>query len=207
MTPVGRDERRPTPTDRDGIAVDLYVRPAQLEESLGDYIATLNRMERDGVLDGVTIHTWPSKVPARSPTTDVVERFREFRSWADANDATIQPPFSVRTVESEFTGETGTYISTPVLCMAVRDDESLVGVYPYTAGTEHHSIADGIERLQAGEVPSRNVQSTAAAFDGTCAECGGTVVNVQGIDACHDCAWVDHTASSTLRTVTVRYST
>ena len=190
---------------RGDVAVDLYVRPAQLQEALEEYVATLNRLASEGVIGDVAIHSWPSRVPTRSPATDAVERFREFREWAAAHDASIQPPFSVRTVESELTGERSTYLSTPVMCLAVHDDDEVLGVYPHTTGEHHRTVADAIEALRAQEFGPREADGALPTrAGGNCSECGGSLVNVQGVPACHDCDWVDRPATARLTTATLR---
>ena len=182
------------------IAVELYVRPAQLQEPLEEYIATLNELAAGGTVEEVSIRSWPSRVPTRSPATEAVDRFKEFLAWADANDISIQPPFSVHTVESELTGERNTYLTTPVLCMAVHAGDELASVYPHTTDEDHRSVADGIRALQAGTVTRFETEAADAEADaGVCSECGGPLVNVQGVLACHDCAWAD-LVSSPLRT-------
>lgn len=175
-----------------GVSVDVYVRPSQLAESLDEHVLRLRELVTEGVVDEFDVHCWPGRVPTRSPATDAVDRFQEFRSWARDNDVSIQPPFSVHTVSSEFTGEHRTYLSTPVCCLAVTVGDALAGVYPHTAGDEHRSIADGIEELAAGELLDLDAFEDPTAGDVvTCAECGGDLINVQGLRICHDCAWID----------------
>jgi hypothetical protein len=185
--------------------VDLYVRPSQLGAALDDHVAELNELTLEGVVSRVAVNTWPNKVPMRSPDTEAVERFHEFRQWADANDVNLQPPFTVRTLDSSFTGEVGTYLWPPVMCMAVRARDALVGVYPHTTGEDHLSVVDGIEALHAddfaphtpleGETGTSDARQSSADVappaDEACPDCDGQVVNVQGIVACHRCAWVD----------------
>lgn len=179
---------------RQPVSVDVYVRPSHTGDALEEHLATLQRLAAEGVVDEVDVHCWPGRVPTRSPTTDAVDQFQRFRSWAASNDRSIQPPFSVHEVDSEFTGEHRTYLSTPVLTLAVEVGDSLVGVYPHSEGDVHRGVEDGIAALSAGELQVTD-GGPAAAARGTCTECGGDLVNVQGVPACENCEWVDRDQS------------
>lgn len=201
------------------VAVDVYVRPDQLAGALDEHVRELRALATEGTLEAVDVHSWPSRVPVQSPAADAVERFREFRAWADDRGVSIQPPFSVHAVASEFTGERRTYLSTPVCCLAVSAGGALAGVYPHTDDEEHYSVADGVEAVVAGDLSvgpgdgsvalqaalaaagaedAEDAEGAAGAVAG-CPECGGAVANVQGLRACADCRWVDRTHAAARR--------
>lgn len=190
-----------SPSDQpNDVSVEVYVRPAQLAESLDEHVLRLQELLAEGVVGELDVSCWPGRVPTRSPATDAVDRFREFRAWAHDNDVSIQPPFSVHTVSSEFTGEQRTYLSTPVCCLAVTVGDAIVGVYPHSTDDEHRSLADGIDELAAGDLLDADtvatVEAVAAGDGSTCSECEGGLVNVQGIRTCHDCTWIDRDHSA-----------
>lgn len=192
------------------VTVDVYVRPAQLAEALDGHVRALEEMAAEGVVDAVDVHSWPARVPVDAHVTDAVDRFRTFRAWADDHDVSIQPPFSVHAVASEFTGERTTYLSTPVCCLSVSVGDALAGIYPHSDGDEHYGVGDAIEALAEEGLPAGGLDWPVDPAGGTdrgatgrpaCPECGTACVNVQGLLACGDCQWVDRTRAPARRVV------
>jgi len=102
-----------------------------------------------GVLDDVEVTTWPSRVELRSsPDEAAAAAYEEFSEWADDEGVALEPAFNVRDYESEFTGENGTALVTPVACLAVYRDGDLAAVYPHVEGGTVLTVEDGIERLE-----------------------------------------------------------
>nr|WP_101296883.1 HTH domain-containing protein [Halegenticoccus soli] len=167
----------------------MFVRPALCLDPVDTRLATLRSLEEDGVIDALLIRAWPEVLPlsAQSVYGEFLDAYERFADWADGHGLSIHPPFVVRTTTSTFTGETKTLLRTPVMCLAVYRDETLVGVYPHSTGESHRNVAEAISLLETGEFAGRpRCSSPATADTDACPECGGSLVNVQGIVVCHD---------------------
>jgi len=115
-----------------------------------------------GVLEDLAVTTWPSRVELRSSPDDRAARaYEEFSEWAASEGVDLEPAFNVRDYESEFTGEKGTALVTPVACLAVYRDGELAAVYPHTDGKAVRTVEDGIEELETA--PPRSVGPAAMA--------------------------------------------
>ena len=196
--------------------VQVYVRPELLLEPVDSKIETLQTLETEGVVDGLMLHYWPSKVElsADPPHSEAIDAYERFEMWAEANGVDISPPFSVRTRSSEITGEERTVLSTPVVCLAIYEGGRLVGVYPHSDGERTHSVGEAIAALRTDQLPAKRPEPiaparepTAPAREGTneshkpsvstesttgertCSapDCDGVLANVQGILVCCAC--------------------
>lgn len=131
-------------------SVAVYVRGAPgCREHERAVIETLESLTESGVLDELTVRAWPEKVSltgAGASHTDLVEDYQTFAAWADANDASIRPPFVVRDVDSSITDEHDEVLVTPSLLVAVWADGDLVSVYP-------HCHEDGVASVEDGLAP------------------------------------------------------
>lgn len=115
-----------------------------------------------GVLDDLEVTTWPSRVELRSSPDDAAARaYEEFSEWAEDEGVALEPAFNVRDYESEFTGEKGTALITPVACLAVYRDGELATVYPHADDEAVRTVEDGIEELEAAELRSVGQAATA----------------------------------------------
>lgn len=182
-------ETRRGPGER-GISVVAFVRSATLAEPVEEAIQRIRRLDAEGVIDRLEIRLWPDEVRLRRDgvKSGVVEHYERFASWANRACKSLEPAFEVRTCRSEITGESGVILRTPVMGLAVYEGRFLRAVFPHEDTGETHTVAEAIERLAAGEF--RRVWSRSPSPDeGTCPECGTTVVNVQGLLACAACDW------------------
>lgn len=135
-----------------GIDVELYCRTRTTTASAVDrYHDGLQRLRTMGAVDGVGVTSWSSRVELRaSNDTEAASAYREFSAWAEAEGVDLEPAFNVQDYESEFTGEKGTALITPVACVAAYDDEDeLVAVYPHVDGGDVVTVEDGIEELES----------------------------------------------------------
>lgn len=173
--------------------MQAYVRPELLLEPIDAKLETLETLEDEGVIDGLLLNYWSGEVELSPdpPHSEAVEVFERFERWAGVNEVSLRPPFTVRTRSSEITGDERTVLSTPVMCLAVYVDERLAGVYPHTDGDDHYSVAEAIAALRTGDVDVRIPDAGGEAPADVCPDCEGALVNVQGLDVCHDCAWTE----------------
>ena len=164
------NERDPAAQNaKQDLTVQVYVRPELLLEPVDSKIETLQTLEAEGVIDGLVLHYWPSKVElsADPPHSEAIDAYERFEMWADANDVEISPPFSVRTRSSEITGEERTVLSTPVVCLAIYEAGRLVGVYPHSDGDRTRSVGEAIAAIRTGQLPAKRPEPTAPAREPT----------------------------------------
>jgi hypothetical protein len=178
--------------DLDEITAACYVRAPVLLEPVDAHVETLRTCEREGIVDGLVLRSWPEAVrlDKETPHREVVERFEEFERWADRRGVSVRPPFEVRSGKS-LTGEHRERLVTPLVCLALYDVGRLLGVYPHSAGEETYTIEDAIATVRTGEFPTplAGPERADSATD-ACPECDGRLVNGQGLFACADCGWV-----------------
>jgi hypothetical protein len=175
------------------VTVSAFVRPTMLLEPMDAKLATLYSLREEGVIDDLTVRAWPEKVPESpgTPYSDAFDVFELFETWAEATGVSVRPPFDVERTESAFRGGSRAILRTPVMSLAVSVDDKLCGVFPHTDGDTHYRVTEAIAALKADSLPLTPADTDTASEPGTCPDCGGELVNVQGIRVCHDCAWND----------------
>jgi hypothetical protein len=72
----------------------------------------------------------------------------ELLAAAEGTGISLQPAFRHATGH-ETTASDVMYL--PVIALVVRHDDEIVGIYPACDGETHHSVADALDRLEAGE--------------------------------------------------------
>lgn len=196
-----------------------HVRAPLLLEPLDSKIETLRTCEANGDIDSLLLRSWPDEVALTetSPNQEVVDCFERFEQWADAHGVSVRPPFAIRTSTSLVSDDSRPVLVTPLLCLALYYDDSLVGVYPHSDGETTDTATEAIAALRTGEVPtlpeppapstdgvsldtparvSETEPSTATTRHSvttptSCPHCERQLVNVHGIWACTDCQWND----------------
>lgn len=132
----------------DGITVTFYAHAASaVEERRRQILSTLETLSATETIDDYTLEFWPRVVSLdelKSRRRDgVIEAFRDFQEWADGEDVSICPPFSVR----DYLPRTRIY--TPNMTMAIYEAGEIKHVYPHRSKEGLETIADGLERLKA----------------------------------------------------------
>lgn len=177
----------------EAVAVSVSVRPALLSEQTRSKIGTLRHLEEAGKIDQLTVNAWPGKVPVShgGVQTDVYRTFERFEEWAEANGVSIRPPFEVETTASEIRERSRSVLRTPGVCLALSVENRLSGVFPHTESGTEYSVTEAIAALRADRLEWEGSfrALVATATETTCPECEGRLVNVQGVDLCHDCGW------------------
>lgn len=135
--------------------VDLYLRPGgrSLWSHQQDVVDRVERLATDEVVDYHRIQYWPREVSLAGPMSDttyhrtVVETTDEFREWGDEAD---RPVYDMQreVVESGMTGERHDVLRLPACCMAVYEDDELVGVYPHVDGSTVVTVEDAVSWLE-----------------------------------------------------------
>lgn len=174
------------------ITVTCFVRPSLLLEPVDSHIRTLREAEADGQIDALLLRSWPGQITLSDtgPASEGVEAFEQFTEWAYVEGVDIQPPFDVRRRDSTITGESREILVTPLCCLAVYVDSTLVGVYPHLDEGEPRSVTDAVAAIRTGEFRERATDLPTASTE-DCPRCGEPVVNGQGVYGCPaaDCGW------------------
>lgn len=178
-------------TEPDSLTVACHVRAPMLLDPIDGHVETLRTCEDEGAIDALLLRTWPeeAKLSDDGPFPEVVETFERFEAWAERQGVSVRPPFEVRTSESLLTDDAEQVLVTPLLCLALYREDSLVGVYPHSDGDETVTATEAIASLRTGELPPVLGETPDAGSSETCPECDGPLVQGQGLFACRDCAW------------------
>ena len=136
--------------------VDVYFRTSVMGVIEARQEGVLDRAEqlvRKGVVDDLRINYWSSQVTAPdngarndSGCPDVV---RELYDVTAGTDCSLSPCFR----EAKGDRDNRTVLFLPVVCLVVRHDGDIVGVYPSDNGGEHHSVENGLDIMERGEEP------------------------------------------------------
>ncbi|WP_226006508.1 HTH domain-containing protein [Natrinema salinisoli] len=189
---------------RETESVDLttvcHVRAPLLLEPIDEQIETLQACESEGAIDDLLIRSWPKEVALseESPHQEVFTNYETLTQWADERGVTVRPPFRERSTTSQVTGKTRDLLVTPLLCLELYADDELLGVFPHSDETtdETYTTDEAIATLRTGELPTPlgSREPAAEEFESTtstnCPDCGGTLIDGQGLFGCSDCGWV-----------------
>jgi len=118
----------------------------------------LSALVAEGTLAGYTIENWDKRIPADgSGDPELRDTYLSFEGWAEDQHVSLTPFFATRECYSWETGERGTWIVLPALCLSVYEDDELVDVYPHRDGETYESVWTGIESLEeADDSPHRD---------------------------------------------------
>lgn len=178
----------------DSFTVVCYARPSLLLDPIDSHVETLRTCEREGRIETLLVRSWPAQLPCSGETTDRegLEAFERFGDWADRAGVSIEPPFDVRTRSSAITGESREIVVTPLLCLALYDGNTLVGVYPHDDGGRTRDVSTTVAALRTGQLQTAVVESSVDRSVDSCPDCDERVVNGQGLCVCidDDCYWV-----------------
>ena len=179
-----------------------YVRAPLLLEPVDRQVETLRACESEGAVDDLLLRSWPKEVALseETPHQEALESFERFEQWANRRDVSIRPPFRERTATNQISGETTDLLVMPMLCLELYADDELVGIFPHTDETtgETYTTDEAIAALRTGEIPTplgAEPEDAAASSAGgsspnDCPDCGGSLIDGQGLFACPDCGWI-----------------
>jgi hypothetical protein len=120
----------------------------------------LSGLVADGTLTEFDVVTWDKRIPADgSGDADLRDTYLAFEAWADDRGVSLAPFFATRECYSWETGERGTWVVLPALCLSVHEDGELTAVYPHRDGDTYHSVWTGIDSLpRTDESPPRDTE-------------------------------------------------
>jgi hypothetical protein len=109
----------------------------------------LSALVADGALAEYDVVSWDKRIPADgSGDPETQDAYLAFSEWAKAEEVSLSPFFETRECYSWQTGERGTWVVLPALCLSVYEDDELVAVYPHRDGDTYESVWSGIESLE-----------------------------------------------------------
>ncbi|AFO58193.1 HTH domain-containing protein [Natrinema sp. J7-2] len=189
--------------DQPALTVVCHVRAPLLLEPVDEQIETIQACESEGAIDDLLLRSWPKEVALseESPHQEVLERYDRFSAWADERGVTIRPPFRKRTTTSQVTGETRERLVTPLLCLELYAGDELLGVFPHSdeVTADTYTTDEAIATLRTGGLPTPLAdpdEGLESATGDTCPDCGGSLIDGQGLFACSDCGWIGTVAES-----------
>lgn len=153
-------------TDRE-LRVSFYARsftPAGVADRQHAILERLQQLHEQGPIDACEHDVWGTCVDIAETRpgafgNDAIETVARFREWADRNEVSLSPCFEERTHRSKITGEHSRELVFPVMCLAVYQDDELVGVYPHVDDEGVVTIDEFLESLASNDVlePGRPV--------------------------------------------------
>ncbi|WP_178918257.1 HTH domain-containing protein [Natronomonas gomsonensis] len=130
--------------------VTVYVAESLSSESHERFRAVrdgFDRLEAAEVVDGVSVVTWPTEVdaPTDGPENEVVATYDEFVESV-GTDA-LEPFFEAETGADDHERT----VTMPDICITVRDEGELTGLYPKRDGSATQSVEDCLAALAMGD--------------------------------------------------------
>jgi len=112
----------------------------------------LSTLVAEGALAEYEAETWDKRIPADgSGDRDTQDAYLAYSQWAEEAGVSLSPFFETRECYSWQTGERGTWMVLPALCLSVYEDDELVAVYPHRDGDTYESVWSGIDSLDPAE--------------------------------------------------------
>lgn len=152
--------------------VELWVRslyPAGVERRQEAVLARLERLAARDRIASFELLLAGEKVGLGSAAARTavgrrtLDRFEQFRGWADRTDRSLEPVFEVRTVDSAFTGERFRTVSFPSISVAEYVDGELRHVAPHTDGDTVVTVDDRLAQLAERPRPVAGNEGVAGA--------------------------------------------
>jgi hypothetical protein len=120
-------------------------------------LARLRELETAGQVDEVSVRVWGKSVPVPEesgdgPRSPVQRRVATFRDWAEREGHSLGPAFRRYEQSTMVSEERNEALRLPLQCLAVYEDERLVGVFPCSTDIKTETVADCLDRLERGEL-------------------------------------------------------
>lgn len=122
-------------------------------------LSKLRELEAEGTIPGLTVERWSPQVTVPMPEeagrdAGAVELFEEFETVAEESGIRLEPFFETRETVGGLLSSGPTNQQTlvfPVVCLTIRREGELTGLYPCWNDDEHQSVEDGLAALESGE--------------------------------------------------------
>ncbi|ACV47371.1 conserved hypothetical protein [Halomicrobium mukohataei DSM 12286] len=126
--------------------------PDAAQQRQRDVLERVEKLAEEGLVEEVTHEWWSTRVC--TPGTDDSEGsscpmiVEELLDAADGTSISLQPAFR-RATGHETADSDVLYL--PVICLVVREDGEVAGIYPACDGQTHHRVEDALDRIESGE--------------------------------------------------------
>lgn len=135
---------------RVGSKVELFLRASTpLEGHPDEIIGQLEELRNDGCIEDFNVHEVPKQAEVNKGSSEAVQVFKEFESWASDNGVSIEPYFDREEYESSLSGDHGEVVTFPVMSVSVYEDDELRAVYPCSNGKGSHSVHECLHELES----------------------------------------------------------
>lgn len=146
------------PHDAEHVRVVVWTRDRSqpADDPRRSILARLRELDAAGLVDEVSVRVWGKQVDAsdgwpEETSPPVRDRVAEFRTWAERNGHSLEPAFHRCDGSTMVSDERTEVIRLPLVCLAIYDDDRLVGVFPCSTGEGTETVGDCLRRLETGE--------------------------------------------------------
>ena len=146
--------------DDGDVSVTVHLRAAPSTPAASRQEAVVSRLTElstDGAIPEASIERWSGQVtvPVTEADTDAgaVELFEEFEAAADDAGVRLDPFFETKQAVGGLLSAgpaASKIIAFPVVCITIRRDDALTGLYPCWKDGEHHSVEACLDALADG---------------------------------------------------------
>ena len=146
------------------VEFDVFVRslspPLGVRQRQEQLFSQLQDLQSAGHIDTYRVNLWGGGVclcdvcSGTSVAESMLDNVEEFEQWASKQeDVTL--PFERHSVDSAMLGRTSNELVVPSMCLSVRVDTEVCGVFPCTVGDESISVTDYVEAIISGEITNQ----------------------------------------------------
>ncbi|MEF8778011.1 MAG: HTH domain-containing protein [Natronomonas sp.] len=118
-------------------------------------LSRLRELDSTGDLSDVSVQIWGKSVAAsgtkiRDTDRPVRKRVADFRRWAERHDRSLEPAFEWCDRATILSEERTEVVRLPLVCVAIYDDDRLIGVFPHSTGDGTETVDDCLDRIETG---------------------------------------------------------
>jgi len=117
-----------------------------------DVLDRLEGLAERGVVEEVNEEWWSTRVCTPGAETGAGAScpaiVGELLAAVEGTEISLQPAFRHATGHDSTDSDV---LYLPVICLVVRDEGEIAGIYPACDGGTHHSVEDALDRIEAGE--------------------------------------------------------
>jgi hypothetical protein len=148
---------RETVRAADSHRIDVYLRslaPAGTHDAYHEVLDRLDALSSAAVVDDVRINIWGRRICQDEAFTrtetgrHLLDVIAQFEDWGGEYDADSAPFFEQREVSSSITDTAFSVVVPPEICLAVRVDTALTGVFPTEIDGEPYSVRDYLDAAE-----------------------------------------------------------
>lgn len=134
--------------------IEVYLRSLAPVGTHDAYHDILNRLDGLSTVDDVTVSIWGRRIcqDETFTRTDVgrhlLDRIAQFEEWGSEYGASSSSFFEERDVSSSITETEFSVVVPPEMCLAIRTDSALAGVFPTEFGNESYSVMNFLDAAE-----------------------------------------------------------